>query len=150
MSDRKWLPAEYIDEICPPGRETPTAWIKRAAGDRWILFGDSPYEDDEDGRLSAAPGDIVQFQWYADGDEVDVQLNGDGTYRVLGTVPKGTTFHVLYDPDSVAETFETCVKQWIDLDPDDDATITIAATIWSDPIPFRLVVDATGARFEED
>ena len=149
MSDRKWLPADYIDEVCPPGRDTPTAWIKRAAGDRWILFGDSLNEDDEDGRLSAAPGDFVQFQWYEDGGQVDVQLNGDGTYRVLGAVPAGDVFRVQYEPDWIATTFEQCIEDWVDLDPDDDSIITIDAVTWSDPIPFRLVVDAAGARFEQ-
>lgn len=149
MSDRKWLPVEYIDEICPPARDTPTAWIKRAAGDRWILFGDSLNEDDEDGRLSAAPGDIVQFQWYEDGETVDVQINGDGTFRVLGTVPSGNAFWVLFDHESTADSFDACVSQWIENDPDDDLTITIGSTTWSDPIPFRLVIDAAGARFEE-
>lgn len=149
MSDRQWLPADYLDEVCPPPLDTPTAWIKRAARDRWILFGAGYDNDDETYSLSVAPGEIVKFQWFEDGDTVDVQLNGDGTYRVLGPVPDGNTFHVLYDPESVASTFEDTVTQWIENDPDDGETITIEASTWSDPIAFRLVVDAAGARFEE-
>lgn len=88
---RKWVPSEYVDEITPPPRETPSDWIV----DGKALAG----FDETDPPKPLTEGQIVEFSWSADLGSCTITLREDGSYTTDAPVPdapEGGTFNV-YD-----------------------------------------------------
>jgi hypothetical protein len=63
MTDRKWMPAEYQDEVVPPARATPSDWIVKLNDGAPALAGGDP--DETPGR-ALKDGDVVEFDWVED------------------------------------------------------------------------------------
>ncbi len=68
MIERRWLPTKYQDEIIPPARATPDAWIMRLADGAYALAAaDYAWVD---GKPDVEPnellkeGSIVEFEWH--------------------------------------------------------------------------------------
>ena len=60
MTDREWMPVDYIDEVSPPWRASPDAWIDEVKDGVAVL---GPVEDEDGHRLKVKLGDVVKFSW---------------------------------------------------------------------------------------
>lgn len=60
MTDRKWLPKDYQDEVIPPPRNSPNDWIVRLPGD---AYGLAPADEEYGDPHVLKDGDIVEFDW---------------------------------------------------------------------------------------
>lgn len=140
---RTWIPSAYLDEISPPGRETPVHWIARHAfGDVFKLapafeFGDYPETD-------IRIGETVEFHCCDDHGEIEVTIWRDGRFECRGQVaPQADHFWIAGDVDSLATTLADFVKQYVESWPDDDeeqCTETVRMAWWSEVQPHMLVL----------
>lgn len=148
MTTRTWWPADWADEIMPPGRDAPDGFIIDADGHYWLGYAfDAPDASHQEKRYFSEgldAGDIVEFVCCDDCGEVAVTLMPDGTYTVAGTVPERVThFSIGGDPDTLADSIPAFVKNWIEVDgraPEQPETVTVVMAWWSDHIPHKLVV----------
>lgn len=164
----QWWPTDYIDEVSPPGRASPSAWIETIAGNGAQLAAADPVEDGGDG----APGrtlvadETLTFVSREMLGMIAVTIRTDGTwmigkrdpleFKLLDTVPAGTNAFWLagdISGDTLAESMDAFVAAYIELDlPDDPPTepteVHVAMACDSDEQPFRLVIDGGKARFD--
>lgn len=82
--EREWTPWDYIDEISPPGRASPDAWIDKVSGGVATF---APVEDADDAfRITAKVGDLVAFTWAELHARIVTWITKDG-YRLLAAAP---------------------------------------------------------------
>ncbi|WP_424363567.1 hypothetical protein [Methylocystis parvus] len=79
---QKWWPEHFLDEVMPPGRDHPTAWIETIGGRACIA---APDDDREPRELK--DGDLVRFQRCDDYGVIDLHLRPDG-YSLSQDPPK--------------------------------------------------------------
>ena len=95
---KKWVPSNYVDEVTPPPRETPSDWL---VGGNAL----ADIEDDEPPH-PLADGQIVRFDWVEDLGRSTIIIREDGSYdaEVPPVIPEGGTFHVYdgCDPETLA------------------------------------------------
>jgi len=142
---RLYIPAAYVDEVCPPGRVNPDAWIGTPAGDVWLLA----TEEDIDFGLTLKPGETIEFDGVERLGAVEVEIRDDGTHAARGLVPDGVT-HFTFGMDVLADTLDEFVREWLSLgmDVDDDRLVLVDMARWSpEHEPFRFEVAEGGPRF---
>lgn len=145
MPGRSWVPSDYLDEISPPGRETPSHWIARhAVGDHYVLA--PAWSEGEPEGLKVQLGEIVGFHCTDDHGEVRVTIRRNGTYDCHGKVPaEASHFWIHADAESLGSSLAEFVKHYVDSWPDqDDATEhteTVRMAAWSDDLPHMLVIN---------
>ncbi len=110
---RKWVPSDYVDEITPPPRETPDAWIE--GGNALAAF------DDAAPPRPLAEGEIVRFSWVETLGAVTITIAEDGSWTSnppIPETPEGAAFHIWepYDPDTLSFDVDSFVAQWFELD----------------------------------
>lgn len=152
QGSRMWWPSDWIDEINPPGRDTPDGFIIAADGHYWLGYSfDATDVSHQDKRYFSEPldaGQIVNFLCCDDLGEVDVTIMPDGTWSAAGPVPeRATHFWVPFDSDTLSNSLPEFVEAWIGLGvtqqgkPD---TVTVRMLWWSDPLPHKLTIDYSG------
>lgn len=155
--DRKWLPEHLTDEVSPPGRASPDAWIiGRVADpdgddDLWRIGGwEADDEPVDDTRRDMRPGEVVTFVYVVDLGEVDVTIDPDGGYAAHGPVPaEATHFWERGDTDTLAcslTEFADCYAENT-LPGDLPDRIRVRMAQWSGEIPHRLLVEVGQAHF---
>lgn len=142
MSDgRKWVPESYVDEISPPGRSSPSAWIVSVPGDAYAL---APCDEHEPGEPQILrDGAVVQFAWTESFGEAMFLVGEDRKWTVDREPPEGVT-HVCYvgDPDSMGygkgrAALENFAVNWIENEPDPGQEMMIKYYAWSEaPVHF--------------
>ncbi len=55
MTNGKWIPELFLDEVSPPARDTPEAWLRRDPDGVWRIDGD------DCGAFCIVDGEIVAF-----------------------------------------------------------------------------------------
>lgn len=150
---RTWVPEHFLDEITPPGRATPEAWLTEIpnAKGRYRIEQRWPDDENPDG-FDVAVGDLVGFLACDDHGSVEVQIKRDGTYSVTGGVSASAThFCCLGDVDTLADSMEEFVKLYVDNWPhDSDAeTETVCMATWSKIVRFRLLLEDGKPRFRQ-
>ncbi|MBR0649539.1 hypothetical protein GXW78_07700 [Roseomonas terrae] len=154
--EKTWVPADWVDEITPPPRATPDAWIVLAADGAPMLagchdgpLGDRTPEGGEDTTSFGNPrllrdGDVVVFMFTRNWGTAVLTVNQDGTWSVDREMPPEATSvwipgdHETVDGD-VAALVENCSLQHEIGDHE------IEYFEWSDGDPF--VFDAANRRF---
>jgi len=84
IGEPRWVPADYVDEVSPPGRASADDWIIRLADGALALFG-----DDEIGvnpRL-LRDGEIVCFMTTTAWGEGTVTVSADGNFIASRPMP---------------------------------------------------------------
>lgn len=82
----EWWPTDYIDEVVPPARESPSAWIV-VHDEGFALAGADELADDSLGP-DLEDGAIVKFTYLVSFGEIDVTLTDSG-YRLASPEPVG-------------------------------------------------------------
>jgi len=146
---RVWIPEEYLDEVTPPGRASPSEWIEdnvagRALAPAWDFEKSAP--------IALERGQVVNFYWCDTHGHVLIRLQRDGSFKILsGAVePAATHFWRVGDPESLADTLEEFAKQEAQSIPggEDIADIDVQMATWSEGgVPHALVVEGNSARF---
>lgn len=85
-----WLPEIYCDEVTPPPRATPDAWLTRRADGTPALASDDPVAaEDEPGDTAASlvDGEAVPFTRLADHGRATLAIRPDGSWSVSAPMP---------------------------------------------------------------
>ena len=144
--ERLYIPAVYVDEVCPEGRAVPSAWIGSPAAEVWYL---AAGEEDEDPEIFLTPGKVVEFAWVERLGEVEVEIREDGTHVARSPVPAGIT-HFTFGLDLLADSLDEFVREWLTLgmELDEDRLVLVDMARWSERNEaFRFEVTADGPRF---
>jgi hypothetical protein len=137
MPDRKWIPTEYQDEVIPPPRDTPDAWLRRATDGTWLL---APSEDLGFVRV-LVDGDIVEFDWTVNLGSSEFVVRSDGPWHIDPPAPEppdGCTLQLMEagDPESMEFSVENFARNWLDRDRSPTST-TVVFYAWSNaPVAF--------------
>ena len=84
MTERKWLPSDYQDEVIPPPRNHPNDWIVRLPGDSYGL---APADESEADPRILKDGDIVKFDWTESHGRAEFTVNADRTWLIDRDAP---------------------------------------------------------------
>jgi hypothetical protein len=158
MSEREWFPAEWVDEVCPPSKATPDAFIVKDC-DGWLL-GYGPGDTGvhiNDADLYNQPlevGDVVSFVSCDRYDDIEATLKRDGSYQLHGTLPPDhNTIIVDGDIDTLHEGFEALIEalkttgdefhvsHLIFSDDMNENRVMLSFARWSDPLPHRFIIE---------
>lgn len=160
MNERRWIPADWVDEIVTGLADSPDAFLKRD-GRGWLLLhpaeGDEEHvrDDDDDADWRVRPidaGEVVLFCWTQSFGEARLVVHPDRSWRCEGTFPpEATHFWLPFDVDTLASSIAELVDGPEDgsggLEP---GVHVIGAYTWSEPIPFSVeVLESGAARFVE-
>jgi len=138
MPDRKWFPADWLDEVNPGLLETPDGFIERE-GNGWALRlpQDEPERDNEFYRLPVEPGQIVKFMSLDSYGYLRLIVHPDGSWETdAPPPPEARSFSIAFD--IIADSIDELVvgdEFSLALDPGE---YEVAAYTWSDAIPFRF------------
>lgn len=104
-----WLPHELQDEVVPPVRETPDAWIISLSDGAPALAYDNFYggDDTPPGRL-LRDGEIVEFDEFQDYGGGTLTVNPDGTFTADPPMPAQANC-VRTDLENVTDSIEHLV-----------------------------------------
>lgn len=149
-ADRKWLPAEWLDEVVPIMEASPVAYVERE-GEGWALRlpkGNPSRSDDHEEdcwHTKIEPGQIVGFCWTEDYGHFSLTVDDDGRWKLDRPVPETAThFWLPFDTETLAESVEDLVKGNDWTGPTDPGTHTMGAYFWSDEVKFRFEISTDG------
>ena len=109
MTIRAYLPHDYQDEVVPPPRATPTAWIEALPGDVFAL---APADDDAEPSTFFQPGDVVAFDWTETYGSIVVTTAEDGTFTCdRPPDPRANCIWIAGDIDTLSESVESFVAE---------------------------------------
>jgi hypothetical protein len=152
MNERLYWPAEWADEIMPPGKPSPDAFLVACAGPKWKLgYAAGEKMNDEETCQFAQPvavGDVVEFIWSEDRGEATVQFSPDGSYRMVEGVEPGDydCVRIAFDNDTINDSLAKLAAALSDsYDFADPQLVQFAR--WNEPEPYRLESTANGPRF---
>ncbi len=154
MSERKWLPSEWLDEIVPIQGTSPDDFLKRnEAGVLQLVALDDP-EDTCWGPTDLTPGQIVEFSWFEDRGYATLIVREDGTWYCDPPFEGEGNCIADSDGDIIAQSVEDYVQQRTEpmfggeaLEP---GSHELDGWYWSDPISFRVkVLESGAASFEQ-
>ena len=147
---RRWMPSEYLDEVVPDARDTPSAWIERLNDGAHVLAAPFPDGAQQHGRR-LSDGDEIEFSWTEDHGIGAVRFENEQGRLVLGRWPNAVEGEMfvcaLGVPSSVSASIEEFCEHWIDNGEPVDEDVTVAFYVWSGtPKVFKFC--AATARFE--
>jgi hypothetical protein len=153
---RQWWPEDWLDEINPPGRATPSDFVIKAGSHFWLGYAlDAEDVDEQDKRYFSKPlsiGDVVEFCCCDDLGEIEVAIYRDRNFFVRGgaqprrRIDQATHFWLAGNSDTLASTLAEFVRDY-EFDEMSRSTSTtgveyvetIKIARWSDAIPHKLV-----------
>lgn len=154
MSNLDWWPAYMVDERMPQPEASPSAWIREALGDKWLI---AEREEDRDlygdGEISplrqtVAPGEIVDFMYCERHGTIRVRLIDGKSFEAIDAVPAGANaFNIAFDFEACGDTLEEAVGHALREPGQYGAEIEVACTTWSDYMPHRFEIGEDGPRF---
>ena len=148
MTERKWVPAEYQDEVVPPGRSSPNDWITRMSDGAPALASGDPSEDDDVAGRALKPGEVVDFDWVETYGQrsLTFRCGGDGwTWELDGDEPIASpggdmTVAEVGNWESMMPGLEDFASAYAKNGVEDGETITVLFYAWSHrhtPFVFR-------------
>jgi hypothetical protein len=152
VSERKWLPAEWLDESVPALGTSPDAFLLKGFSDIWMLAAADEQEraDDSPPCRLLAPGEEVEFCWHEDRGTSVLTINDDGSWRCDPPFDADTNCISDIDSDVMGQSVEDYIEQmksWEGLEPGEHK---LWGWVWSDGTTFRLkVLESGAASFEE-
>lgn len=147
VNTRMWWPAFMVDEVLPRPEETPTAWLREALGDIWLVAERAEDRMDEESiREEIAPGDTMDFLYCDRLQPIAIEIGEDGSLLSHGADAEGANrFSVVGEPDMSADSLAELAE--LLKEEGETGTFEISCWRWSDEIPCRLEIDSGGARF---
>lgn len=153
MTDRKWLPAEWMDESVPELAEDPAAFVT-FDGDYGLRLRSIEHQRDGEENWTVRAlksGDVVDFMWHEGHGlaELHIHKDSDGNviYRTTTEFPADTSnFALAWDWDTICSSLSDLVDLVVDeAAGESDIRRTIIGYTWSDAIPFRVTLLESGA-----
>lgn len=138
---REWWPELLLDEVMPPGRSDPSAWIIGAEGDLYLISDGDAYDPEEkEGVLAHARiGDRLDFYSCDRLGDVEVTFNADGTFTPHGSIPDHNWCRIAYDQDTMVDGLEELAKNAGDF-AQRPFTETVQFARWSGRLPHELAL----------
>lgn len=145
MTDRKWMPSEYADEVVPPPRPTPDAWIITLSDGAHALAGGEPYGEDAGPGRALKEGDVVNFDWTENfgNRELTFHKSDDGWKWTLDgdepLAPPDGYMNVaeVGDWETAMPSLDEFAETYSDSGVEDGETITVTFYAWSaNDVPF--------------
>ncbi len=135
----KWFPQDYVDEVSPPGRDSPEAWLidtpDGAAIDK---------ADPEGAVMTITDGETIDFVTCEDLGTANLHLAPDG-HSLDRPEPAGAEqCCITGDFDALGDSLDGLVK-WMRENDYDPGVYEIAFYTWSNSIPLRF--DAASRAF---
>ena len=151
MSERKWLPAEFMDELPPMTATNPDDFLWRSPdGVLMLSLADEMERRDDlaEPMLTRPiqPGELIEFFWNEDRGHRTIQISQDGSWTIDAPFPGDTTN--IYDVDT--EILEDSVDQFVHAFVRDcgellPTTVDVHGYVWEDGNFFRVEVAESGA-----
>lgn len=145
QNGREWWPADWLDEISPPGRSTPDQFVIRAHT-HWLgyAFGAEDVSEEQVRLYSRRleDGDVVPFCCFDDLGTIVVKVAKDRSFTVAGHLdPKASWFWEEGNPEASGDTLEEVVRVIDDVGGFENypvVEVTVRVGWWSPPIPHRF------------
>lgn len=153
MTDRKWLPAEWMDESVPELGYHPSAFFTfdKDYGLRLRPL-EHQRDGDENGMVrSVKSGETVSFMWHENRGiaELVIRRDEDGnvTFSTSAEFASDTSnFAIAYDWDTICPSIGELVEIVIDRgDGEREIRCDIIGYVWSDAIDYRVTLLESGA-----
>lgn len=148
MTDRKWLPSEWMDEMPPTSSKSPSDFLKRNTDGVLQL---TQIDDDESSSLikSIELGAEVAFTWYEHRGQSTLTIRDDWTWSIDPPFDADTNCYRSDDADS--ENIWCEMQDLVDDMRDNDGepgTCEVEGWTWSDDVLFEVrVLDSGAAEF---
>lgn len=106
-----YVPAMLTDEVSPPPRETPDAWLRQENGRFYIDARGVYYSDEEMAKgIEITFGKAIEFMRLEDFGEATLIVHADRGFSVEPPMPAGAeSVCVEHDPDTLANSVEEMV-----------------------------------------
>lgn len=142
--NKTFLPADYLDEVVPEPRDTPSAWIVALPGDAYAL---APFDEGDEPTRILKSGDLVSFCWHQVFGSLQVTIRSDESFTsVPEPHPIANGFWERGDTDSFAPSLTEFAKGWLQ-NGGEPEIVEVDHYFWSDGEPYRFEVGADGPRF---
>lgn len=146
---QKWLPAAWVDEWVPAPQQDPSAFIRGTVGELWMIAPEGQ-DDNETYRILVSPGDLVEFDLCRVWSDIEVTIGANLKIERHAAIPEDATlFWYDRDADTISDSLDNLIETLAadyELEP---GTVEVEPYDWSISAQFRLIVDASGARFEK-
>lgn len=150
MSERKWIPAAWMDEVVPTCGASPDDFLKRNADGVLQL---TPIDGDEGENwpptVDLQPGQEVHFCWMEDRGTATLVVGEDGTWFLDQPFDGEANCITDADGDDIAQSVEDYVTQRREYSLSDTGLEPgrheLWGWYWSDSIPHRVKVLESGA-----
>ncbi len=145
MTQRTWLPSDWMDEMPPTFGESPDSFLKRnTAGVLQLTpIGDLEPEDWPQ-PVDIEVGAEIAFTWVERHDSVAVIVEVDGTYSVRGTIAESA--NSFWDGNAIADSIGGLVAGDEFNDPLGPGEYDVSVSTWSDEsVVFAVRVLESGA-----
>ena len=146
MAQREWWPADWADEVMPPGRSSPDDFLIDAEGHYFLGYRlDATDVTEHEKRYfnrGLDCGDIIEFVCCDSLGHIEVTINPDGTYKTSDSVPeRATHFWVPGDTDTLADSLSSFAECYAENDDiKEPVTETVALAWWSERLPHKLTI----------
>lgn len=134
-----WLPSELMDEMIPPTRPTPDAWI--ASLDDGAPALDNGGEDDERRLTKLQDGQIVSFQSLTDHGTAELTIRSATDWTANPSMPaaaKQVCAMNGWQIDSLSTSVAECVQAIMENEQGQPGEYELSYHTWSDDIPHRF------------
>lgn len=112
MTERRYLPADYLDEVVPTPRPSPSEWIVTLPGNSYALV--PIEEDDEEPSHFLRAGDVVEFNWIESYGLIEVTIAADGSFTSSRTPdPRANCVWIPWDSETIDESIASFARNWI-------------------------------------
>lgn len=151
MSERKWLPSEWLDEVVPMQGKSPDDFLKRNEQGVLQLVPLDDLEDTSWTPTDLEQGQIVEFSWFEDRGYATLIVREDGSWYCDPPFDEEANCISDSDGDIIAQSVEDYVQQQTELmfggEPGglEPGRYELDGWYWSDSIPFRVKVLESGA-----
>ena len=155
MTETRYLPLSWMDEICPTPQTDPASFAHRQPDGSWILAPVREECDDEGEweHLEAplVPGGIVRLQENRMYPDTDLIVQADGTWTTAARVPDECNCFLLdCDPESLAHTIDDLIKYAGNPfmgEPLEPGRYTLTPYYWSDGTDWRFAPEGETPHF---
>lgn len=146
MSGRKWVPAEWMDEMVPAMSASPDDFLKRDPNGVLQLMPIDRHADEVWPPIEDLQrGQEIEFCWMEDRGTSVLTMRGDGTWSCEPSFEADTNHIGDADGDIIADSVADYVQQRALDDPLKPGEHTLWGWTWSDSIKFRVKVLESGA-----
>ena len=134
MSEREWVPSDYVDEYTPPLRDSPSNWIVSNDDGVPTLATD----EGDPGRL-LIDGEIISFLAHVEHGDAVLTIADDLSWTA--TPPMPAEANIVWSPElewGGCQDVATLVEELRENQALDPGTLELTYCHWSDRLPFRF------------